>query len=84
MTARLAVQFAANEGALLRILGLIERRGYRIRELGLVEAPSHSSLSILVEARDSSRRPDVLARQVGGLHDVRSVDLFTPDMAVPA
>lgn len=84
MTARLVVHFVATEGALLRIIGLIERRGYRIRELAVTEGAPHSALSILVEARDSSRRPDVLARQIDTLHDVRSVDLFTPDMTVPA
>ena len=84
MTARLLVQFAANEGALLRILGLIERRGYRIRQLDLAEEPNFSTLSILVEPRDAGRRPDVVSRQIGNLYDVRSVDLFTPDMTVPA
>jgi acetolactate synthase regulatory subunit len=84
VTARLVIEFAANEGALLRILGLMERRGYRVRELEMKEEQPHSSLSILLEARDSSRRPDVLARQIGNLFDVRSVDLFTPDKTVPA
>lgn len=84
MTARLVIEFAANEGALLRIIGLIERRGYRVRELELREEQPHSSLSILLEARDASRRPDILARQIGNLFDVHSVDLFTPDATVPA
>ena len=84
MNARLVIEFAANEGALLRIIGLIERRGYRVCELELKEEQPHSSLTILLEARDSTRRPDVLARQIGNLFDVRSVDLFTLDTTVPA
>nr|WP_245198223.1 ACT domain-containing protein [Sphingomonas kaistensis] len=61
---------------MLRILGLIERRGYRIRELILAERPAHtSSLSILIEAHDAGRQPDTVARQLGNLFDVSSVTL---------
>jgi acetolactate synthase-1/3 small subunit/acetolactate synthase II small subunit len=78
------VDFAPTEGALLRILGLVERRGYRIRELTLAERHSQSSLSILIEARDDKRRPDVLARQLTGLFDVSAVELSASRQMVPA
>lgn len=76
MTARLDVNFTPAEGAMLRILGLIERRGYRIRDLTLAEQAAQSaSLSMLIEARDAGRQPDVVARQVSNLFDVSSVTL---------
>ncbi|UUR08349.1 ACT domain-containing protein [Sphingomonas glaciei] len=76
MNARLDVDFVPAEGAMLRILGLIERRGYRIHELTLSERPQRSSsLSMLIEARDAGRQPDIVARQVGNLFDVSSVTL---------
>lgn len=84
MTACLQIDFEAAEGALLRIIGLVERRGYRVRELSLTEHSAHSSLSLLIAARDDQRRPDVLARQISNLVDVISITL-TPDRPmVPA
>ena len=70
---------------MLRILGLIERRGYRIRELTLAEQAAQSaSLSMLIEARDAGRQPDVVARQVGNLFDVSSVTLFPSQQSAQA
>lgn len=84
MTACLQIDFEAAEGALLRIIGLVERRGYRVRELSLTEHSAHSSLSLLIAVRDDQRRPDVLARQISNLVDVISITL-TPDRPmVPA
>lgn len=84
MTARLQIDFEAAEGALLRILGLVERRGYRVRELSLTEHSAHSSLAILFDPRDELRRPDVLARQLGNLVNVVSVTLTSDPPMVPA
>ena len=85
MTARMDVDFMPAEGAMLRILGLIERRGFRIRELTLSERPAQpSSLSILFEARDAGRQPDIVALQVGNLVDVSSVTLSPSQPSVPA
>nr|WP_314446768.1 ACT domain-containing protein [uncultured Sphingomonas sp.] len=84
MTARLHVDFRPAEGAMLRILGLIERRGYRIRELTLAEQQARSSLSILIEPRDDGRRPEIVARQVRNLFDVSAVTLNPTPSTVPA
>ena len=85
MTARLDIDFTPAEGAMLRIIGLIERRGYRIRELTLAEqAAKSASLSMLIEARDAGRQPDVVARQVGNLFDVSSVTLSPSQQSAQA
>ena len=75
MNAQLHVTFAPAEGAMLRILGLIERRGYVIRELSMTQRPPGAALSIAIEARDDGRQPAIVVRQIGNLHDVSSVDL---------
>ncbi|GAA3995615.1 ACT domain-containing protein [Sphingomonas humi] len=84
MTARLNVDFVPTEGAMLRILGLIERRGFRVRELNLGERQSSSSLSILIEARDAGRQVEVVARQIAGLSDVSAVEVTPSQTMVPA
>lgn len=72
MTDRIRIAFRNQEGALVRILGTIERRGYRL--LG-IEARD-GSLSLDLTARDPGRRLDVLAAQLRRLHDVTDVTPF--------
>jgi acetolactate synthase-1/3 small subunit/acetolactate synthase II small subunit len=72
MTDRIRIAFRNDEGALVRILGTIERRGYRL--LG-VEA-REGSLGLELSARDPGRRLDVLAAQLRRLHDVTDVTPF--------
>ena len=72
MADRVHIQFANAEGALVRILGLIERRGYR-----LLDAEARGgSLTLGLSPRDPGRRLDVLACQIRRLHDVIAVTPF--------
>jgi acetolactate synthase regulatory subunit len=74
---RLTIDFTPAEGALVRMLGLVERRGYVIRELAVNEQAGAGSLVIDVEPRDPTRRVQVMAQQLDRLIDVNSVCLET-------
>jgi len=79
VTERLTVTLAQAEGAIVRVLGLVERRGYVLRGLSMKEKADSASLVIDVEPRDGSRRTPVLAQQLARLIDVRAVSLATRD-----
>jgi acetolactate synthase II small subunit len=72
----LHIQVRSSEGAVLRTLGLIERRGFQIESMTLEEASGHGrSLTVCV----SSGRPvELLKRQLERLHDVLWVELRQP------
>ena len=71
MSGRIEIDFAMAEGALLRMLGLVERRGFEVRAIAMAEG--QGSLSLDVRARDAGRRLEVIAAQLRRLHDVRHV-----------
>jgi acetolactate synthase regulatory subunit len=67
------------EGAILRIVGLIERRGYDVTamELPYTQAIVERDLFVRVLARDSDRRVETLRNQIARLPAVHSVS-YTP------
>lgn len=76
----LSIEIAEAEGALMRLIGLVERRGYTIATLDKSEAQGgQSTVTLKVKPRDAARQLDVLIRQIGRLMDVRAV--FTPEIA---
>ena len=79
MKGTFVVTFDPAEGAVLRMLGLVERRGFRVRGVNMTEDDSAASITIDVEARDAARRLDVVARQLGRLVDVQSVHFSTAE-----
>lgn len=81
MNPRMSIQFEPAEGAVVRMLGLIERRGFELRGLGMVEHDGGGSASMMVELspRDPSRRLEVLDLQLRRLHGVRDIVTFAPD-----
>ena len=74
-TCRLAVEFTAGEGALVRMLGVVERRGFILRRAVMAELPCgrRATLALTVEPRDAGRSLDTLALQLGRLHGVGKV-----------
>ena len=69
----LHIQLSGNEGAVIRALGLIERRGYSLGKCSVSEADdSGRAMEVTVS---SSRPGDLLKRQLERLHDVLSVEL---------
>lgn len=75
----LTLLLANNEGALLRTLGLIERRGFRLGAMTV--RPSVYGLHLNLNLAAEGRAPDVLLRQLRRLGDVREVSM---DVARPA
>ena len=72
------------EGALVRTLGLIERRGFRLGAMTV--RPSVYGLQITLNVSADGRPPDVLLRQIRRLGDVRevSMDVARPAFTLPA
>ena len=67
------IELSATEGALIRALGLIERRAFSIQSCRLHEASDNRrTLELWVE---SDRPVAVLKRQLERLHDVQTVHL---------
>lgn len=75
-TARLFVEFGTAEGAVIRMIGLVERRGFIVRRVAMAEQPCgrRATLVLLVEPRDAGRSIDTLALQLGRLHGVGRVE----------
>jgi acetolactate synthase regulatory subunit len=78
------ISFTPAEGAVVRMLGLVERRGYALRGLAMEEQANGASIMIDIEPRDSSRRVEVVARQLDRLVDVNSISILTAPQASPS
>jgi acetolactate synthase II small subunit len=74
-TQRLVVEYMAGEGALVRMLGVVERRGFILRRAVMGELPCgrRATLALTVEPRDAGRSAETLALQLGRLHGVGKV-----------
>ena len=73
-TQTLHIEFEPAEGAILRLIGLVERRGYDVRSISLpASAEDNMSLDLGVMARDAGRDIGVLRRQIHRLIGVRRV-----------
>ena len=74
-TERICIEFATMEGAVLRMLGLVERRGFRIRGVSMNERSGGESGSLALQLAPDhpARSVCVLAAQLGRLHGVESV-----------
>ena len=69
----LRIQLRSGEGAVIRSVGLIERRGYSLNKCPVSESDgTRRDMEVSVT---SSRPGDLLKRQLERLHDVHSVEL---------
>jgi acetolactate synthase II small subunit len=73
MTDTFLIQIERSEGALQRLIGLIERRGFHIDRMNVADAGAHQEVRVAVRGRDASRCPDVLGRQIDRLIGVRRI-----------
>ncbi|NDY95246.1 ACT domain-containing protein [Wenzhouxiangella limi] len=71
MSTQFEIRFDHSEGALLRCLGLIQRRGYSVTEMAMRAHPDGQVLSLSIDT--NGRSAETLVRQIQRLHDVRSV-----------
>jgi acetolactate synthase regulatory subunit len=78
------VLLANVEGALVRVLGTIERRGFRLGAISTHTTPHGTRLSLNLSS--DGRPADVLLRQIHRLHDVldASFDVARPAFVLPA
>ena len=74
MNHTLRIQLSSVEGAVIRALGLIERRGYSLNKCTVSE-PDGTGRDMEVSVT-SSRPGDLLKRQLERLHDVDHVELL--------
>lgn len=84
MSERLVISFTPAEGAVIRMLGLVERRGCSLRGLAMEDEANGASITIDLELRDASRRVEVIARQLDRLVEVNSVSIITNAQASPS
>lgn len=61
------------EGAIVRTLGLIERRGFTVTGITTAAGESEHQMKMTLEVYSPDRPIEVLARQVARLFDVTSV-----------
>jgi acetolactate synthase-1/3 small subunit len=60
------------EGSLLRILGLVERRGFHIDGIDLYDlGEDKRGMALNVRARDASRSPEILGLQIDRLYGIK-------------
>lgn len=80
MKRKLECEIAQTEGSLMRVLGVVERRGYRLQELTVRPAgPGGLQLSLSIE---SPRDAEVLVRQLERLVDVHDAFLLPVESAL--
>lgn len=69
MASELTIRMRPSEGALLRVLGTIERRGFALNEVHTRSVSDGVELSMRIDA--DARPVEVLVRQLNRLYDVR-------------
>jgi len=73
MDYKLRIQLSNSEGAIIRALGLMERRGFILRTCSVNDSDaSGREMDVTVT---SERSGDLLRRQLERLHDVHHVEL---------
>jgi acetolactate synthase regulatory subunit len=75
MNHKLTLEVRDAEGALLRMLGTAERRGYQTVSLQAGPGENTGEFAVRLTVR-SERDPGLLARQLANLHDVRRVEVL--------
>lgn len=67
------IQIDHSEGALQRLIGLIERRGFHIDGMSVSDAGSHRDVRVTVREREAGRCTQVLGRQIDRMVGARRV-----------
>jgi acetolactate synthase regulatory subunit len=84
VSGRVTIKFDPAEGAVLRMLGLVERRGFEVCGMSMIRQAGQGLLNLDVEPRGPGRHFDVLEGQLRRLVEVRSVSCSaTPAGIIP-
>lgn len=68
------------EGAIIRTLGLIERRGFAVTSVSTNDSACETEMTLALTVESPERSVEVLIRQIGRLYDVCRVQhTRTPD-----
>ena len=78
MNRTIEVNLTHAEGAIVRTLGLIERRGFVVQGVETASDPHGGALVLRVKVGSRGRPFDVLVRQILRLFDVRHAFLVEP------
>jgi acetolactate synthase-1/3 small subunit/acetolactate synthase II small subunit len=81
MNRTIEVRLARAEGAIVRTLGLIERRGFIVNGIVTRSDPHSDALVLELEVATRGRPFEVLVRQILRLFDVRNALLLEPQVA---
>ena len=81
MNRTIEVSLSRAEGAIVRTLGLIERRGFVVESVATQGGAGDDALVLRVEVASRGRPVDVLVRQILRLIDVRQALLIEPQAA---
>lgn len=73
MTNMLHVQIDRIDGSLQRLIGLVERRGFHIDGIDMVEQGAFRNVTMKVRSRDASRSLDNLGLQIDRLVGARRI-----------
>jgi len=75
MTDRIEIEFRPSEGAILRLIGLVERRGFEVRGVDIPEtdADAPMRMGLQVKPRDAGRRMPTLCAQLAKVYGVSAV-----------
>lgn len=75
MKARLTIEYYVAEGAVIRMIGLVERRGFRVSRIIMAEQPCGRRGTLILELAPGAgdRSVDVVALQLGRLHGVTRI-----------
>jgi len=75
VSARLTIEYYVAEGAVIRMVGLVERRGFRVTRIVMAEQPCGRRGTLVLEVAPGAgdRSADILALQLGRLHGVTRV-----------
>jgi len=82
MTCRIDIDFRRGEGAVLRLIGLVERRGFVVRALTLPETRAGASarLTLHLAPRDAGRRVETICAQLAKMYEVEAVASAEPQL----
>lgn len=80
MLTQISISLVVREGSLVRLLGLIERRGFIISALDMPPKTDFAEGDLMqlrmdVQSRDAARTSDGLLRQISKLVDVETASL---------